>query len=362
MPIKNLTDFVLPAFPRLGKLRKGGPSVTKTNAAGKSYNSYGPELDHWRLASERADVTAAFTAAYGPQPKVVNVFLPHAALDDNWSTWREEWSAGGLIHRCDGETMSIWRTPRGTYEQGAKPCPHQGQEKPACKPVGRLTVIVPELWQAGLVGYITFETHSLNDLLAIQATLLAVQEARAGHPRGMQGVPMVLRRVQEIISTPGTDGQRVRRTKWLAKLEPAADWVALQLEAARRMAYGDERLLTDGRTIEGIARLTDGRTVDTATGEIIDDDEPEDGDFEGEPTPEPPAPPAPSGNGNKVVSPECQAMTKAALEFFGQAGAKPEMIKLMQPYGVTEAKHLTPAQCIEITEKIGHLRAQAEAA
>lgn len=306
MPIKNLTDNVLPAFPRLGKLRKGSPQEN---------GHFGKEQSFWRFASERTDVTAAFTAAYGAQPVSLTVYLPYAQVEDNFATWREEWTAGGLVHRCDGETMTIWRTPAGTYDRTPKACPNRGQAKPACKPVGRLTIIIPELIQAGFVGYVTMETHSLNDLLSIQATLLAVTEAR-GNALGLRGVPFILRRVPEMISTPTEDGKRVRRQKYLVKLEPLADWVALQLEASRKLAFGNEQRLA----------LGDGRHVDTLTGEIdeltndADDEEVEEGDWTPEDDPQSqatmlevikqrPAPAAPTTaaptNGAEPKCPKC---------------------------------------------------------
>jgi hypothetical protein len=304
MTIKGVTDNVLPAFPRLGKLRKGSPR----DADGK----IGKEQSFWRFASERAEVVAAFTTAYGEQPVRINVLLPYVKVEDCFATFVEEWSAGGMVHRCDGETMLYWRTPTGAYSDEPRPCPYFAGEKkrspsaPGCKPVGRLTVIIPELVYAGFVGYVTMETHSINDLLSIQACLLAVAEARAGNERGLQGVPFVLCRVAELISTPGEDGNRVRRKKFLAKLEPVADWVALQLEASRRLAFGDERRLA----------LPDGRRVDTATGEVEEGDwgpDEEDDGEEAEADAHAPArtstdehgEPAAQGNGNGPACPKC---------------------------------------------------------
>ena len=256
MPIKGLTDNVLPAFPRLGKLRKGG-------AKPATGFGYGKDLEYFRFTSERDEVLRVFTQAYGEQPALLNVYLPYAGLEDNWQAWLEEWSAGGLVHRCDGETMTIWRTATG-YSQKPEPCPWRTKERttknPGCKPVGRLTVVIPELIRAGFVGYVTLETHSKHDLLSIQATLLAVIEARSGVAAGLRGIPFVLRRVPETISTPDADGKRVSREKWLIKLEPAADWVSLQLETAQRAALAGRQPL----------QLTSGKIVDQRTGEVLD--------------------------------------------------------------------------------------------
>ncbi len=158
MPIKNLTDNVAPAFQRIGELRKGGEGPIKTDRNGREYRSFGPELSFWRFTSDRPEVVAAFMATYGNEPVSINVFLPYTTVEDNFPTWREEWSSGtpdlpgSMLHRCDGETMVKWLGPDSRYYEEPRPCPHRGKDKPACKPVGRLSVIIPELWEAGFVG------------------------------------------------------------------------------------------------------------------------------------------------------------------------------------------------------------------
>lgn len=240
-PIVGLTDQVVPAFPRLGKLRKGGE---------KGEKGFGPELSYFRFTSERADVAKAFVGAYGKEPTMLRCFMPYARLEDNWDCWKEKWAGGGMVHRCDGETMNIW-LDGGRYHRGSKPCPYAGRvhtaaerkKDPACEEVGRLVVILPELWAEGYIGYVTLETHSIHDIRAIQACLMAVAEARANNELGLRGIEFVLRRVRETISTPGQDGNRVRREKWLVKLEPAADWARLRLLAARDAAMSETALI-----------------------------------------------------------------------------------------------------------------------
>ena len=175
MPIKNLTDNVIPRFPRLGKLRKGGEKPTTGNKPGA-------ELNYFRFTSENPAIVAAFTEAYGAQPAMLRVYLPYPSTEMNFATWKEAWAAGGLVHRCDGETCQIWRTPDGKYSQQPKPCPG------GCKEVGRLEVILPELITAGYVGYVTLETHSLHDLMNITATLEAVRQSAQDRPNGLQGI------------------------------------------------------------------------------------------------------------------------------------------------------------------------------
>src|SRR3990167_1146062 len=225
-PIKGMTIGAKAAFPTVGKLRKGAPMSKDQNGKPR----IGPDLQYFRFTSERPEVQAAFEAVYGDKPTLINVFLPHATVEECFDCWREEWVAGGLVHRCDGETAVLWRTPQGTFSREPKPCPG------GCKPVGRLNVWIPELVDAGFIGYVLLETHGINDVVSIQRSLLAGLEARGDNPKGLVGIKWSLRRVEETISTPGQDGKRARRKKWLVKLEPAPEWVRLQLRAAEAQA------------------------------------------------------------------------------------------------------------------------------
>lgn len=219
MPIKGLTDTSTPLFRRIGKLRKGGEKEDPKRP--------GPELPYWRFTSPDTKVETAFTEAYGAEPTELEVFLPYVHLDDNWQTWKEAWAAGGLQHRCDGEICVLWLDAKGNYvhdpEMRAQhPCPG------GCKQVGRLSLVLMPLVRAGYFGCVTMETHSINDLLSIQGTLNAISEATRDE---MQNIPFVLRRVEKEISTPGSDGKRVSRKKYLVELVLLADWAREQLIA-----------------------------------------------------------------------------------------------------------------------------------
>jgi hypothetical protein len=183
---------------------------------------------------------------------MLRVYLPYPSTEMNFSTWKEAWAAGGLVHRCDGETCQIWRTPDGKYSQEPKPCPG------GCKEVGRLEVILPELITAGFVGYVTLETHSLHDLMNITATLEAVRQSAQDRPNGLQGIEFVLRRKKERISTPDGKGGRATREKWLVSIEPVPSWAQTYLAMASSTL------------------AIDAPRVDLLTGEIMDDDEDDD--------------------------------------------------------------------------------------
>ena len=280
MPIKGLTDSVQAAFPRIGKLRKGGEAVRDNNG---NVTRMGKDLEYFRFTSERPEAQAAFEEAYGENPALVTAYLPYATAEANFACWKEKWKAGGLVHRCDGETMTIWMGPEGQYHREPKPCDG------GCDEVGRLSLIIPELVKAGFVGYVTLETHGINDLLSIQASLLAAFDARGGNPLGLRGILWSLRRVKEKISTPMGNGKRARRDKWLVKLEPAADWVTLQLQSAHNATM----MLPPPRPEPAQLTAGDGSMIDHETGEIVggpsrdDDWEPPEPPFDESDVPEP---------------------------------------------------------------------------
>lgn len=254
MPIKGLTTNVRPAFPSLGKLRKGGKKTSATRP--------GPDLEYFRFTSDDPQIEAAFYAAYPAKPQSINVFLPNKAIDDNWECWQERWVAGGLMHRCDGETCVVWQDEAGEYQNTPEPCPGE------CTPVGRLQVLLPELLQAGFVGYVTFETHSKHDIMSTQACLEDAAGKSNGH--GLRGIEFRLYRVAQKISTPMTDKQtgeikRVRRVKWLVKLTPTARWVQAQLAQAEHLQLAIPETLALPESTED--EIIDGEFYDDAGAE-----------------------------------------------------------------------------------------------
>jgi len=250
MPIIGLTTNREPAFPRIGVLRKGGAKPNEKQP--------GKDLTYFRFDSDDLQAVQDFEQAYGKEPATINVYLPFPTPDENFQAWQEEYKAGGLIHRCDGETMTLWLTPEGKYSTEPKPCPYKGKTLPTgqgCKATGRLTVIVPELRR---FAYVTALTNSKNDIMELTDNLNAVYAMRGT----LQGIPFRLIRRPRMISTPKPDGSRARYEKWMLSLEVNPDWAQLQLESMRKQAM----------LPSGVKLLTSGQTVDSETGEIFDDD------------------------------------------------------------------------------------------
>lgn len=273
MPINGLTNRP-PSFPEIGQLRKGAPKPNEKQP--------GKDLTFFRFTSDIPEVQAAFDAAYDGEPRLINVFLPFRSVDDNMDAWQEEYRAGGLVHRCNGETVVLWQKSDGSYSHDSKPCEYasgkkqRSQKEPGCKPVGRLKVIIPEL---GRLAYVTVLTTSTHDIRNLDAQLRAL--AGLSKSGDLRGIPLQLRRRPNKISTPSGDGKRVRREKWLLSIEAAPDWVALQLAAQAQAA------LPEMRPMAALPAPAQGVTVIAHTGEIVaapgaedwEDDDAEEGEW-----------------------------------------------------------------------------------
>ena len=274
MPIFGWTDRGA-SFPKIGVIRKGAPKP-------KTGNRPGADLEHFRFDTGDERAGQMFAAAYGLEPREINVYFPHATPEENFQTWQEEYTASSLKHRCDGQTCVLWLDEQtGKYQQTPKPCPG------GCKATGRLSVIIPELQR---FAYVTVGTTSVHDIMRITENLEAYFALRGD----LRGIPFVLKRTPEMISTPGDKG-RVRREKWLLSVEALPEWVHLQLQGIRQQALEQKPM----------ALLT----VNPQTGEIVGGAEIEADfdDYEDEPietvTPVTVVAPATNGNGNKPELP-----------------------------------------------------------
>ena len=262
MPIKGLTNQA-PPFPCIGELRKGAAKPEQGNRPGK-------DLTYFRFTSDLPEVATAFESAYDGEPRLINVFLPFRSVDENWDAWQEEWVAGGLKHRCDGEYVVRMLQEDGTYTD---PEPETVKCPGGCKPSGRLKVIIPELQR---LAYVLVLTTSKWDIHNLDGQLRALYEIKGD----LRGIPLQLRRRPEKKSSP-QGKKRVRREMWLLSIEAAPTYVSLQLAAQEQAA------------LPQLPETTQTIVVDGTTGEIMGDEW--DGDVfdAGEDVPEPPPEPEP---------------------------------------------------------------------
>lgn len=217
MAIKGITDRQ-EAYPIIGTLRKGDPKPVNGNRPGKN-------LTYFRFTSDDPAVVASFYENYPEKPHKINVLLPADKAEQNFDAWMEKWVAGGLVHRCDGETCVLWRKDNGKYSTEPKPCPG------GCDYVGRLAVIIPELGRLATVTILTTSYHDIKNLSA------QLRKYEIASPTGsLQGIPFVVTRKKAMISTPMKDGRRARREEWLLSIETQPEWTQRQIAAQQQAA------------------------------------------------------------------------------------------------------------------------------
>ncbi len=267
-PIKGLTNRNM-AFPKIGNIRKGEP---------KGESKFPKDLDHFRVEFDELEVEASeiFLREYGPEPKEILIWLPFKEILECWDAWLEAYTAGAMVARSDGETYNYLREPDtgriivkdGVDVISGDPKPYiaeepatyyedtKGKQQPVfLKPVGRLEVIIPVLER---LSSLTLHTSSQYDIAEITKNLQALYFI---NDSSLQGIDILLKRKPREISTPGKDGKRVRRTKYLIFLETAPAWVQSQINGRRKRG--------ELKSVEIAGELGSGITAGEATGEVI---------------------------------------------------------------------------------------------
>lgn len=274
MAIVGITDQNAD-FLRIGKLFKGEKKQKKQGEKGE-YEIFGKELDYWRFESDIPVVKEAFTRTFGEKPQAIAVYLPFPTRDENWQTCKEAYTATGLQHRCDGAVCSRWLNLKtGKYESTPIDCPSLAmteaeRKRNGCVNIGRLKVFIPAL---GEVGFVTMETHSINDIARINMWLAGYESMR---PDKLKNIPFSLYRYKEAIGTP-RDGKRAKTDKWLVGLKPDSSWSRNYLAAHHQglieqsfsplaLAAGNPLIEEDDdesdEVHEGVVVATDAPTVE----------------------------------------------------------------------------------------------------
>jgi len=229
MAIKGMTDQQ-EALPVVGVLRKGAEKPNK---------GPGRDLEYFRFTSDDNQAMEMFQENYPGKPQSINVFLPYKTALENMDSWIELWVAGGLVYRSDGENLVLYREGAGflTIDDTPNPKPdpkpaivdNTGKRADGSQYVGRLSVIIPEL---GRLATVTALTTSKNDIIKLTRQLRAV-EALTGD---LRGVPFVLQRKLEKISTPGKNGKRLRRPAWMLTIETKPEWAMAKMLEQENLA------------------------------------------------------------------------------------------------------------------------------
>lgn len=123
-------------IPRLGKIRLG---IKKKGAKGE----YPAEVDYFVVPPE-------VTAVYGPDPKELDImFLTNDAEANMPTAYKRYGSSAGLKCIGDGAGNGYEKTDEGEKKINC-PCDHAGGEKPSCKIVACIMVVLPEVSAGGV--------------------------------------------------------------------------------------------------------------------------------------------------------------------------------------------------------------------
>lgn len=232
MPIRGLTDQTDQfgsGLPRIGTLYKGDEKPKEGNRPGKDLNYFRMEFE-----PQYEYLRDLWTEMFGDEPdSFERVFLSGETPDDAFGCWKEEWTATGLLHRCDGEFQKVWYDKRtGFFSQTREKCAASGMPPCQCKPTGRLSLILPEfIDKSGVLGVVSVTTHSLNDILTLSRYLNDIFNVYGT----LNGVPFIFGRAARELGVPRTDkqgnrtGERLKVNKSLMYLYVTPEFTQTRL-------------------------------------------------------------------------------------------------------------------------------------
>ena len=230
------------SLPEIGRLFKGTPKVANANGkliTGKDYKShylrFQPDATMLNLPAS-SDEFQCMADELGDRweaiidRKIVDVRLPYPTIAENFSwsneTGREMPGGYRTLFRCDGQTMSLRtefsKDAKGKncmrQQAGAWPCAAgaDGVCPNGCEPKGYLSVIIPDLYPAGIV---VIPLNSVVDIENLQGQLAACEGA------DMRSIPFQLYRAPKSLTWQDSGGNaQVTPENWGLNLmiSPAA--------------------------------------------------------------------------------------------------------------------------------------------
>lgn len=252
MPIIGLTNTQQTSghgLPQIAKLYKGDAKREMTKN-GRTYEVVGKDLDYFRVEFEPQfeHLRDLFTELYGDKPTEFEpVFFAGATVDEVFGTWKEEWSATGLLHRCDGAYQVNHYNPQTGYYSTAKiECATVSGQGCACKQTGRLNLLLPQFIEvAGILGTVSVSTHSLHDILTVHRYLASIERMYGT----LAGVPFRFGRSPRELSAPKTTkqgertGERMKITKSLFYIHVTSDFTQERLLPALSGVFAQQTML-----------------------------------------------------------------------------------------------------------------------
>ncbi len=263
MPALDIQKADEQRLSRLGIIRLGIKVPGRTPD-----KSYPKEADHFVL-TDAPDVAAV----YGDKPQSLLVYLPFPTVDENLIAYHELWAAGYCKCRGDANRIVDLLDPAGverivrdglvlkdfnaegdSFRVGdVMPCPGLAHNRYKrclkCRPSAVLMVMVRSPHDetqlvADRLGYYQIRTNSFHNIHNLTAQLRYAEKVARQWNGSLQGIPLILKRVQRDISYVNTDtasGEQRRQTgpKWLLDVEFDLVWVHRATERMRALALGD---------------------------------------------------------------------------------------------------------------------------
>lgn len=286
------------ALPQIGIIRKGGKK-RQIEKNGRMIEIVGQNLPHFRFDFDPNEKDAIARAAeiYGDKPNNLHILLPSPRLDDSWDCWFEAYAGGTMVHRCgrhingidpgpidfecDAQTGERFVVNGRNIKTGmitmcnGSPIEYvkkSGQKDTiTCKPVGRLTVLLPIFDR--MVSML-FITHGKHDIANIDRQLHLIEGLQATLNRPIAGIELIMsRKLGE--THYWQNGQRQTGKDWMISIEVDPDWLKDNQYLLRmsRIAGG---LLNEISKPIGIEAPKQAGPEWSSAG---DDDEIEEGDF-----------------------------------------------------------------------------------
>lgn len=268
MPVQGLSDrgSVDPRFMEIGRARKGAPKTENQPGRDLSYFRYVPDSRHQESA-------AVFEQIYGAEPTHLQVYFPFDTMERVFSSWREAYGQNRLCKlRCDGERWHDWIKGDRHYHSGAgQECdlPYRDSEnrcpKCPCQYVGRLSIILEPMWEAGQIGLVTVITSSVNDIANLAAKLVQWEP--------LTNKPFTLWREPTRIGVP-IKGKRAAKDSDLLHLELSKERILLEFREAQRQSLARLTAPADqAQIVAPVGELPFDEPPVDYDGEMIGDDE-----------------------------------------------------------------------------------------
>jgi len=203
--IKGLSDRR--RLPRAGIIRLGIKEKHSTSG-----NEYPKETDYFVCPELIKDV-------YGEKPKELIIMFPVESEEVFFRQAYKRYGKGILLCKGDGEKAFCWNFEKGGIEEIKCPCEYL--DSGACKPVGALQFLLPEVKES--VGVWQISTSSKNSIIDINSGVDFV--------RGIAGrvamIPLLLKREPQ--ETQRIEGKNIKRgTHYTMKLSLGMSLVDIQ--------------------------------------------------------------------------------------------------------------------------------------